>query len=360
MDIIEMDTNHIKTTTAATALDTAPSASQHVIWYQRTPEKHNHMTGNISLLVDEHDIPSFFQEKAHIEIASDGGHDPKTGISTFGWAVAVDKLLIAKGRGPEQAHPQLAESFRAEGYGLSSALIFIHNLTSSFNISPTAHQWTIYIDNMALIQRLDGYILHVPIPRWNLRSDEDITRTAFNLLNKIPAKIVHVHSHQDENDDWTSLSFPAQLNTIADEQATSHRTLMDTPETDVNNLARAQLRIDNIAITRDSQRELLQAAGKIPLQEYYQYKWGWNKHIFESISWVTQQKAIKHFDASDQTRILKFVHGWLPTQSWLFKEGAATSPKCKLCQELYENNLHLLRCQHPTMRKVMEDGDLFH
>jgi hypothetical protein len=122
-----------------------------------------------------------------------------------------------------------------------------------------AHQWSIYIDNMALIQRLDGYILHVPIPRWNLRSDEDITRTAFNLLNKIPAKIVHVHSHQDENNDWTSLSFPAQMNTIADEQASLHRMLMDTPETDVTNLARAQLRINNIAITRDSQRELLQA-----------------------------------------------------------------------------------------------------
>jgi hypothetical protein len=79
-----------------------------VIWYQRTPEKHNHMTGNISLLVDDHDLPSLFQDKAHIDIASDGGHDPKTGISTFGWAVAVNKLLIAKGRGPAQAHPRLA------------------------------------------------------------------------------------------------------------------------------------------------------------------------------------------------------------------------------------------------------------
>jgi hypothetical protein len=108
IDIIEMDPNRIKTTTAATTLDTAPSASQHVIWYQRTPEKHNHMTGNISLLVDDHDLPSLFQDKAHIDIASDGGHDPKTGISTFGWAVSVNKLLIAKGRGPAQAHPRLA------------------------------------------------------------------------------------------------------------------------------------------------------------------------------------------------------------------------------------------------------------
>jgi hypothetical protein len=359
IDITKMGHNCIKTTTAAAMRDTAPPASQHVIWYQRSSEKHNHMTGNISLLVDDNDLTSLFQDKAHIEIPSDGGHDPQSGISTFGWAVAVDNLLIAKGRGPAQAHSRLAESFRAEGYGLSSALLFIQNLTSAFNISPPAHEWTIYIDNMALIQRLDGYTLHVPIPRWNLRSDEDITRTAFNLLNKIPAKKVHVHSHQDENTEWTSLSFPAQMNTTADEQASFNRMLMDTPEIDVINLARAQLRIDNTAITRDSQRELLHAAGKIPLQEYYQHKWGWNTNIIESISWVTQQKALKHFNTSYQTRILKFVHGWLPTQSRQFKEGAATLPKCKICPELYENNLHLLRCQHPDMRQLLDDGDLF-
>jgi hypothetical protein len=67
--------------------------------------------------------------------------------------------------------------------------------------------------------------------------------------------------------------------------------MMEEPDSDVINLARAQLRIKDVAITRDSQREILHAAGKIPLQEYYQKKWGWKDNIFDSISWITQQKT---------------------------------------------------------------------
>jgi hypothetical protein len=131
--------------------------------------------------------------------------------------------------------------------------------------------------------------------------------------------------------------------------------MMAGPANEVTNLMQAQLRIGNMAITRDSQRLLLHAAGKIPLREYYHDKWGWSQATFDAISWKTQKKALDHFDINDQTRILKFVHGWLPTQSRLFKEGATTSPKCKLCTELYEDNHHLLDCQHPEMTTIQED-----
>jgi hypothetical protein len=208
---------------------------------------------------------------------------------------------------------------------------------------------------MALIQRMEGYKTQVPVPRWNLRSDEDITSVANTLLRTIPARILlHIHSHQDENTEWQQLKFPAQLNIMADELATQQRNQMDKPAEEVKNIATAQLRINNMAITRDSQRELLTAAGKIPLQEYYHQKWGWSHTVFDTISWTIQHKALRHFEIGDQTRILKFVHGWLPTQSCLYKEGAATSPRCKLCHDLYENNVHLLNCRHEAMQQVRE------
>lgn len=310
------------------------------------------------MLVDPDEIPLIFSQKTYIEVASDGGHDPRSGISTFGWVIAADKTLIAKGRGPAEAHPSLAESFRSEGYGLSSALIFIQNLKKEFNIQLRDHKITIHIDNMALIQRMEGCRTQVPVPRWNLRSDEDITRLAHSLLTTT-TNIIHVHSHQDDDKDWEKLSFPAQLNIMADEEATHHREMMDGPATMVTNIARAQLRIQNMAITRDSQRLLLQAAGKIPLKQYYADKHGWTSTIFDAISWKSQHKALEHFDINDQTRILKFVHGWLPTQNRLFKEGAATSPRCKICTELYENNSHLLCCQHPAMKAIQEDLTTF-
>jgi hypothetical protein len=115
-----------------------------------------------------------------------------------------------------------------------------------------------------------------------------------------------------------------------------------------------------MAATRDSQRVLLHAAGKIPTQQYYSKKYGWTTTIFDSISWMSQKKALDHFAFQDQTRILKFVHGWLPTQSRFFKEGSTFSPRCKLCSELYENNFHMLGCQHPAMQTIQEDTTTFY
>jgi hypothetical protein len=71
----------------------------------KSVEALDHIVGTAQLLHDTDDIKALFYEKARVDIASDGGHDPETGISTFGWVVAVNKLLIAKGRGPAQVHP---------------------------------------------------------------------------------------------------------------------------------------------------------------------------------------------------------------------------------------------------------------
>jgi hypothetical protein len=231
-------------------------------------------------------------------------------------------------------------------------LLFLQNLEKKFNVPLKEQNITLHINNMALIQRMEGYRTQVPVPRWNLCSDEDITHLAHSLLPDT-ANISHVHSHQDDDKAWEELSFPAQLNIIADEQATHQQDLMDGPATMVTNIARAQLRIQNMAVTRDSQWLLLHAAGKIPIQQYYSEKYGWTPTTFKSISWTSQKKALEHFDIQDQHRILKFVHGWLPTQSHLFKEGSATSPRCKLCTELYESNFHLLCCQHPECSQFM-------
>jgi hypothetical protein len=220
---------------------------------------------------------------------------------------------------------------------------------------PEKYLWNIYINNKALIQLMDGYLLHIPIPRWNLRADEDISKTVQLLMRDLPVKLIHIKSHQDDDQDWEKLSFQAQLNVMADAEATRQRHVMDEPEPRVTRLMTAQLQIGSIDITRASQQWLLNSAGRIPLQEYYYQRWGWSAMTFNAISWKTQKKALKHFEYADQTRILKFVHGWLPTQHRLYKEGAATSPHCRLCKALYEDNMHLLNCTHREMSKL-QDG----
>jgi hypothetical protein len=142
---------------------------------------------------------------------------------------------------------------------------------------------------------------------------------------------------------------------MADAKTTRQRSIMNNPEPSVTRLMTAQLQIESIDINRDSQQWILNSAGRILLQDYYHQRWGWSTMTFNAISWKTQKKALQHFEYADQTRILKFVHGWLPIQHRLYKKGTATSPHCRLCEALYEDNIHLLNCTHMEMSKL-EDG----
>jgi hypothetical protein len=335
-----------------------PTASPANKWYSVSDPHISHLIGKIELLFDDED--TMLKEPNMIfEIASDGGHDPISGISTFGWVVAVNKQLLAKGRGPVEVHPQLAESFRAEGYGLASAGLFVQNLIRKYGIQTEKHSWRVYIDNKSLIQRMETYSEQFGIARWNLRPDEDITRAAHDIWRTVAYQLIHVKSHQDTHTDWDKLSFPAILNVIADEQATNHRNTMHNPTSTVKNLARVQLRIQDVAITRDSQQWILKAAGRIPIRQFYRDKYGWSPQTFESIHWELQKKSLQAFPTADQTRIIKFVHGWLPTQRWLHREGLATTPKCPLCEALVEDTMHLFACQHHRMQEVQEKLPLY-
>jgi ribonuclease HI len=172
------------------------------------------------ILMEAQDISKLFSNHMIVETASEGGFNPNTGISSFGWVVAVNKTLIAMGRGPVAAHPELAESFRAEGYGLAAALIFLSSLTKHLKIDKQKYSWKFYIDNKAMIQRMHSYQWKEKITKWNLRPDADITNLADDYLQHFPASLIHVKSHQDKQRDTNDLPFEAQLNVIADAQAT--------------------------------------------------------------------------------------------------------------------------------------------
>jgi hypothetical protein len=148
-------------------------------WFRLSSKIMSQITGEITMIMPEEDIAGLIQPTGStFEFASDGGHKPSSGKLTFGWVVAsINKTIIAQGRGPVPCHPQLAESFRSEGFGLASVGLFAGNLINQFEINTKAHRWLFYIDNKSMIQRLDGYS-SVPTPRWNLRPDEDISKIA--------------------------------------------------------------------------------------------------------------------------------------------------------------------------------------
>jgi hypothetical protein len=112
---------------------------------------------------------------------------------------------------------------------------------------------------------MESFRTRTNIPRWNLRPDEDICKVAAALLRKLPVRIQHIKSHQDRKQSLEDLPFEAILNTVADKEATRQQHRMTGPATNVNILGAAQLWIDDIAITRNSQKWLINTAGKIPI-----------------------------------------------------------------------------------------------
>jgi hypothetical protein len=305
----------------------------------------------ITMLLEEQDIKRFLETASLFEIASDGGFDPATGISSYGWVVAINKVLVAQGRGPAEAHPDLAESFRSEGYGLASAAAFIMAMAMFLPIQIKRHRWKFYIDNKAMIQRMESYDGNIRHSKWNLRSDADITNKAYYYLRHIPGSLIHVKSHQDEGRETKTITFDAQLNIMADALATQQREHMQKPVTRVTG-DHCHLVIKDRYITRDSKRWLLRKAGEIPIQHYYQKKYGWSPTVFNSIHWDMQHKALLTYRLSDQRRLLKFAHDWLPTNQRLYREGQEQTPACRLCGALEETSDHMLECRLPIQQEI--------
>jgi hypothetical protein len=337
----------------STSIPKRRQSEQTKLWYKRSPPHLSHIIGDIDITSNEI-IQRHLSNESRISAASDGGHDPDTGISTFGWTVALGSEVIARGRGPTQSHPELAESFRSEGYGLTSVANFLQNLITEFSIDLQKYTVKIYLDNKSLIQRMSSFREQIRVARWNLRPDEDIVLAAYKALQHLPVTLEHVRSHQDQRNKETTLPFAAILNIAADEEATRQRNRMSEPASNVQNIWEAQLRLNDIAITRDSQRWIMRTAGRIPIQQYYQERYGWNEKTFQNISWQSQAAVLRSYPTEDQTRIIKFAHGWLPTQNRRLKEGAANNAECRLCKNTPEDNLHLFGCEHREMKKHQE------
>jgi hypothetical protein len=187
------------------------------------------------------------------------------------------------------------------------------------------------MDNTSLIKQLESLQDTTPTPKGIFHPHADIIRMAHRLLKPISPEYVHVKSHQQDNKTKTGFDFDAKLNDIADGLAKNHHS----------------------TITKDHQQLILESASSIPIRQYYNEKYKWYGNTFENINWAAQHNVLKRYNSNDQRRILKFVHGWLPTYDRMYREQQAPSPKCPLCNNLIEDNLHIFTCTHPQQQEVV-------
>jgi hypothetical protein len=95
-----------------------PETLRHRI--RQLPESLRQLVNNIEILVPEDTMEQCLDRQEPIYIASDGG--AIAGRASFGWIIQIGTTIIAKGKGPTFGDDP--RSFRAEGYGMASAIIF--------------------------------------------------------------------------------------------------------------------------------------------------------------------------------------------------------------------------------------------
>jgi hypothetical protein len=308
---------------------------------------------DINIMATEEEIQDTFAKDTYIDMATDGSYDETSGISSYGWVISLNDFIVAKGKGPAEAHPTMADPLRAEAYGLASGARFLHLLIDHYQIDPKDHSWTTHIDNITLIRHMEALQTEIITPKWNFTAHADILKTAHDLLKQIPMTYSHVKAHQDKNEDSTKLSQPAKLNITADRLAQDQRQEMTRACTTITT-KHIHLVVEDITITKDCQKHIMEKSSCVPIQQYFYDKYKWKQAAFHKINWAAQHKVLMRYNSNDQRRILKFCHGWLPTYDRLYREQQAISPRCPLCHYLEETNIHLFQCKNAKQQEIID------
>jgi len=101
-------------------------------------------------------------------------------------------------------------------------------------------------------------------------------------------------------------------------------------------------------LTDRPDKNLRQLQGSSALITYYCSKHNWSLEQYHSIHWRALSSALKNYSQEDHTRLLKLMHGWLPTLQQRFDYGASHTNLCPAptCWAV-ETQQHIFACTCP-------------
>lgn len=170
------------------------------------------------------------------------------------------RLATGHGHAPG-AYPN---SFRSEAYGVLAALRLITRIlpAGGQNCHAPLRHW---LDNQSVINRINNTMdRKYTTPNQKLQSEQDVIDEIVTTMRSLPLSIEvkWVKGHQDQGNNFTSLSLPAQLNCEADRKAATPvlRTLTHPQIVPWLPQTPCQFRIHNRTITSKIKRHIHHAA----------------------------------------------------------------------------------------------------
>ncbi len=286
-------------------------------------------------------------EQLQLYLVSDGG--AKGDLGSFGWELSIGKTILWTCMGPTfGVEPG---SFRAESYGMLSAMLFLDHYLRFFHVDVSDNiEHLFFSDNKGLILRI-GYSMDRSWsnPSHCLASEYDVESGIVDLLHTMPVKFAlhHVLGHQDEKIPVENLPWEAQMNCHADAYATDYLENWSTPSKIVPFIpaSKASISIAGVTITRNIARRLRLAASSPDLEKRIKARNGWSDWIFNSVDWDVPHKAVNTLEHNQQDFVTKWANNILATRRHMKRIGQAESDLCPSCLKTEETAPHIFACE---------------
>jgi hypothetical protein len=325
---------------------TAPIPSYDSIFDRITtqPVAHQEILQDIELAIDEQMLQELLAQPSAIRLASDGGAVP--GRGSFGWIIQAGNTIIARGKGP--AYGPEPRSFRAEGYGMASGLLFLSLLKQHFDL-----EWTQNLDNFLICDN-EGLLIRIEktlkwknlYPNVTLRSEWDIESVILTTYSQIGwhFQFVHVKSHQDKTTAIRDLPLAVQLNIEADKLATDYlETSAFQGHASLFPSAKCQLTIDNDTVSRKLEQAIRFKAGTGPIHEYMRKRNTWSQETLDSIAWSAHGSS-HSYHRKHRCFLIKLCHRHLPLGQILHRRDTKYPASCPGCGAATESHDHFIGC----------------
>ena len=292
-----------------------------------------------------------------IYVGTDGGRKEASG--SFAWLIcSPDRTKLVCNSGPVDGWAKCQSSYRSELTALSSAMLFLDELTTFFEIEVQCN-FQLLVDSTGAISALEHIRDQIPTRHYPDHADVVSTLSdASQILSKSVCQ--HVKSHQDGTKEFSELPFAAQVNVVCDRMATrqmeihrggywaSQQNYFPTRNQPVVISYRRQ-RIPSHYIAR-LRESITSNAHRTYLQN--RYKWSdftWHTIAWEPLHTIGRRSATKPCFSNRS----KLLHNWLNLGSQrakLHPNSATISQQCPYCQQ-EETFTHMLTCADSRAKK---------
>lgn len=299
------------------------------------------LLGAIELLVPQDELITAMTMAA-VKVAADGSVQGSR--ASFGWVLSdKDGRRLARCNGP--AYGAKPTSYRAEAYGILSAVRFFYHLQAKWQVTNAFH---IYCDNKSMVNRSNEN-RRVPDakPNSTLESEWDVLAEIWTTLKMFPEwNITWIKGHQDDNTPYNRLELPAQLNVDADALADAY--IVDNPDHPYNIVpllptSGIQLHLPVGTITHNLKKAIRLARTEPAMREHLMDRFSWDEDTFEDIDWEGFRRAMGRLDKHRVT-LTKHVNNYVAVGRRVNRYDPKYPRECVTCGAAEETADHLILC----------------